>query len=85
MAIGLPEVSGHIAQEAAHAAVTAKVCIDDDAGCRVGHGIEVQIVDARSLVLILCTDVSEDLSIPEILNIHALVEVAVPRTGWLRT
>jgi hypothetical protein len=85
MTIAPPDISDPLAQEAPHAAAAAEVGLDDDAVCRIGDGIVVQIVDARALVLIPRADVREDLPILEILNIHALVEVAVPRKGGLGT
>jgi hypothetical protein len=44
MTIAPPEISDPLAQEAPHATVATEVGLNDDAVCRVGHGIIVQIV-----------------------------------------
>src|SRR6266576_1978126 len=80
----MPGAGVPLAQEVPYATAAPEVRLDDQAVCRVGHGIEVQIVDTRALVWVLRALVCKYLPILEIGLIHALVEVAVPRTGGLR-
>ena len=46
MTIAPPEISDPLAREAPHATAATEVGLNDNAVCRIGHGIIVQIVDA---------------------------------------